>query len=161
MTEPTDNDLDALIFQHWPAAATATLPLRWIRAAFREGLAKWGTPPAVAGEPCGWAVFRPDGSLVHGSCEDSADACLFALSESEVACGRKPGYMAAATKGWKPQPIYTTPQPTQAQAGAVPLTDEQIDEMHGEANRGYYIEREHYWKAVRDTEAAHGITKGA
>ncbi len=51
-------------------------------------------------------------------------------------------------------------QPAPA-ASPVPLTDEQIDEMHGEANRGYYIEREHYWKAVRDTEAAHGITKGA
>ena len=74
-------------------------------------LAKWGTP-VVAGVPCGWAVFRPDGSLVHGSCEDSADACLFALSESEVACGKKPGFMAE-NNGWKPHPIYTTPQPTQ------------------------------------------------
>lgn len=28
---------------------------------------------------------------------------------------------------WTNIPLYTTPQPTQAQAGAVPLTDEQID----------------------------------
>lgn len=41
-----------------------------------------------------------------------ADACLFALSESEVACGKKPGFMAE-NNGWKPHPIYTTPQPTQ------------------------------------------------
>ena len=84
-------------------------------------VAKWGTPPAVVGEPCGWAMFRPDGSS-----ENSADGCLFALSESEVACGQKPGYMAA-TNGWKPQPIYTTPQPTRAQAGA---EQRQMDARH-------------------------------
>jgi hypothetical protein len=40
-----------------------------------------------------------------------------------------------------------------------PLTDEQIDDLHGEANRGFCIEREDYFKAFRDAEAAHGITK--
>ena len=114
MTEPTDAELIALLGDRQFSSIGAV----------REALRRWGTPPAVAGEPCGWAMFRPDGSMVHGSSETSAEACLFALSESEVACGQKPGYMAA-TKGWKPQPIYTTPQPTQAQAGAVPLTDEQ------------------------------------
>lgn len=47
-------------------------------------------------------------------------------------------------------------QPATA-ASQKPLTDEQIDKLHGEANRGYCIEFEHYVKAVRDTEAAHGI----
>ena len=52
MTEPTDSELDIVLSKHWPAFATmGTLPLIWTRAAFREAIAKWGTPPAVAGEP--------------------------------------------------------------------------------------------------------------
>lgn len=39
-----------------------------------------------------------------------------------------------------------------------PQSDEQIDDLLGEANRGYDIEREHYFKAFRDAEAAHNIT---
>ena len=41
-----------------------------------------------------------------------------------------------------------------------PLSDEQIDDLLGEANRGYDIEPEHYFKAFRDAEAAHNITGG-
>lgn len=51
------------------------------------------------------------------------------------------------------EPLYTHPQPKQK-----PLTVEQIDDLHGEANRGFCIEREDYFKAFRDAEAAHGIT---
>jgi hypothetical protein len=43
---------------------------------------------------------------------------------------------------------------------SVPLTDEQIEDLRSEANRGFCIEREDYFKAFRDAEAAHGITKG-
>ena len=39
-----------------------------------------------------------------------------------------------------------------------PLSDEQVLDLLGEANRGYDIEREHYFKAFRDAEAAHNIT---
>ncbi len=38
-----------------------------------------------------------------------------------------------------------------------PLTEGQIDDMLGEANRGFCIERDDYIKAVRDAEQAHGI----
>jgi hypothetical protein len=44
------------------------------------------------------------------------------------------------------------------QTAPVPLTDEQIEDLLGEANRGFCIEREDYFKAFRDAEAAHGIT---
>ena len=100
MTEPTDNDLDALILQHWPAAATATLPLRWIREAFREGLAKWGTPAPVGAEPAGEAGAMPGTSGFTMACFH-ADA---------VPIGTK---------------LYATPQPTQTQtqAEAVPLDE--------------------------------------
>lgn len=39
----------------------------------------------------------------------------------------------------------------------LPLSDEQIDDLHGEANRGFDIGREEYFKAFRDAERAHGI----
>jgi hypothetical protein len=39
----------------------------------------------------------------------------------------------------------------------LPLSDEQIDDLHGEANRGFDIGREDYFKAFRDAERAHGI----
>ena len=134
MTEPTDNELQAL----WSDAVLPDTVTKRLAFSFaRAVLAKWGAPPAVAGEPV--AYCQPD---------DGNAAEAFSWPGTE----RRPHHTI---------PLYATPQPTQAQAGAVPLTDEQIDEMHGEANRGYYIEREHYWKAVRDTEAAHGITKGA
>jgi len=38
-----------------------------------------------------------------------------------------------------------------------PLSDEQIEDMRADANRGYNIERDDYFKAFKDAEAAHGI----
>lgn len=46
-------------------------------------------------------------------------------------------------------------------AARVPMTDEQIEDLRGEANRGFDIEREHYFKAFRDAERAHGIGQSA
>jgi hypothetical protein len=37
------------------------------------------------------------------------------------------------------------------------LSDAEIEELWGEANRGYCIERNDYFKAFRDAEKAHGI----
>ncbi|WP_432490414.1 hypothetical protein, partial [Flavonifractor plautii] len=39
----------------------------------------------------------------------------------------------------------------------LPLSDERVDDLHGEANRGFDIGREEYFKAFRDAESAHGI----
>jgi hypothetical protein len=113
MTEPTDNELDALILQHWPAAATATLPLRWIRAAFREGLARWGSP-AGAGEVVAYLDIGT-GYLDLGT----------ALSNDELLRLPK-GRHALVIAGTYGVDGYTAPQPTQPQTGAVPLTDEQL-----------------------------------
>ena len=51
-------------------------------------------------------------------------------------------------------PLWTTPQPTQAQAGAVPLTDGQIKAIHQELcdTVGSW-----YGSVARAVEAAHGI----
>ncbi|MES2973338.1 MAG: hypothetical protein V4757_07000 [Pseudomonadota bacterium] len=60
------------------------------------------------------------------------------------------GYRAARTPSQAPAP---------GDAGVVealrPMTDAQVDELLGEANRGFCIERDDYLKAVRDTEAFH------
>jgi hypothetical protein len=49
---PPNAEIDALIAQHWPAFATVgPIPLRWLRAAFRDGLARWGAQPAPAASP--------------------------------------------------------------------------------------------------------------
>lgn len=50
--------------------------------------------------------------------------------------------------------LYTTPQPTQAQSGAVPLTDEQINELDED---GVFLGN--CKEIVRSIEAAHGITQ--
>lgn len=45
---PSDAEIDALIGQHWPSFATVgPFLLQRLRAAFRDGLAKWGAQPVV------------------------------------------------------------------------------------------------------------------
>ena len=71
-------------------------------------VAKWGTPPAVAGEPVAWL-----------------DPWTGAKVTTDYDAYGKHGI-----------PLYTAPQPAQAQAGAVPLTDEQIDDYIRHADAG-------------------------
>ena len=42
-------------------------------------------------------------------------------------------------------------------AERVPLSDEAVEDLRGDANRGFNIEREDYFKAFRDAEKAHNI----
>lgn len=77
-----------------------------VRDFARAVLDKWGRPAAVVGEPVacgncggtGWMVRDPD----------------IGTDQECFVCDGSGGYSES-----------TTPQPTQAQAGAVPLTDEQ------------------------------------
>ena len=93
----------------------------------RAVLEKWGTP-ATGGGPAGTVRYT-----VHGT--------------QYVNWRTKPP--AHGT------PIYTTPQPTQAQAGAVPLTDEQIKDLQDD---GVFLGT--CRQIVRAIEAAHGIKGG-
>lgn len=103
-TQPTDAEIEAA----WTdATGSSILPYPDDMLAFaRAVLAKWGTP-AGAGEPEGWITwFRtPNGSrepiYSHGP--------------------KKPSHGAELDALLRKYPLYTTPQPTQAQAGAVPL----------------------------------------
>ncbi|MCO5355122.1 hypothetical protein [Acidovorax kalamii] len=107
MTEPTDADLRALLpmkllERDKPPKVQVWLTQKDAFAFARAVLAKWGTPPAVAGEPFGWACWIDD--------DDNPRSAHFSATEPLAYANRKP--------------LYTTPQPNQAQAGAVPMTDD-------------------------------------
>ena len=92
-----------------------------------------GTPPAVAGEPVAYRYkFKED-------------------LQWQYTCNKSQAHRLAVV-----EPLYTTPQPTQAQAGAVPLTDEQIERewqfLHDE--EGNHPDHSDFARAI---EAAHGI----
>jgi len=135
MTEPTDDELDAVLCNQWPAfSMQATLVRAWVRAAMRDALAKWGTQPAGAGGPVAWWIPKA---------EQFALACK---------SGDRP-----FAKAW--EPLYATPQPTQAQAGAVPLTDEQIEALPlWKRFVGLWPETRR--EIVRTIERHHGIKGG-
>lgn len=109
MTEPTDDELDAVIAEYRTRIYPQDMHPRFERAIMRAAIAKWGTPPAVAGEPYGYLFTAQEATIVGDERK----------SMREVFTRKKPPCASVA--------LYTTPQPTKAQAGAVPLTDEQID----------------------------------
>lgn len=96
MTEPTDDEIVALAMDERIKVRTGAGVVRFARAV----LARWGTPPAVVGEVA---------SLVQA-------AQAFVLDPTSL---RKKLTLEAQAWG----PLASMPQPTQAQAGAVPLTD--------------------------------------
>lgn len=136
MTEPTDAEIIALADETRTAEGGANgyiLPISFCRAV----LAKWGTPPAVAGEPV--FAFRRKGLDDFCTCTEERYAELSA----------KPNLFETRI-------FYTTPQPTQAQAGAVPLTDEQIEALPM-WKRFVGLWPETRREIVRIIESAHGI----
>ena len=141
MTEPTDDELLALIEKHLglkPRRDDTVIDPRTgrfhdvqrYRDLKADILAKWRTPPAVAGEPVAW---------LSTDCIGERYLCFTKPNDSDPA-----------------RPLVfgdTTPQPTQAQAGAVPLTDEQIARIY-ERYGGDMI------NCTRSIERHHGIRGG-
>ena len=107
MTEPTDAELLA----EWDRVSHIADAGQRRLTCLRAVLAKWGTPPAVAGEQV-----------------DRADAVNLArntLTQYDRAITKK-GVRVLAEAVLSMDTALTTQQPTQAQAGAVPLTDEEV-----------------------------------
>lgn len=100
MTEPTDAEIIALADETRTAEGGANgyiLPISFARAV----LAKWGTPPAVAGEQVGW-MWQHDETGRTGF----------------VDCWQvENGWQEGNPRLRLISKLYTTPQPTQAQAG--------------------------------------------
>lgn len=89
------------------------------------------------------------------------DACRAALAAATQAqpedATQKPDYQGFARAILAVLPgIDTLAAPTTGKRE--PLTDAQIEDYRGEANRGFCIDRDDYFKAFRDAEHAHGIT---
>lgn len=109
MTEPTDAELDEL--RQANSGRLNFVTLREFRTIARAVLAKWGTPAPVGMEPYGY-VFTAQVATGMG---DTRMTPQTFFTHTKPPC--------------KALPLYTTPQPTQTQAGAVPLTDEQIEDL--------------------------------
>ena len=139
--KPTDAELDAL--RQADNGELNFVTLRQFRIIARAALAKWGSP-VVAGEVAAHRVMRKqlDGNWVCDGRYWSDGPPLKELVES----------IYSDKDRWRVDVAYTTPQPTNAQAGAVPLTDEQIK----------YLQDDDVFfgtcrQIVRAIEAAHGI----
>ena len=104
MTEPTDAELIALLGDRQFSSIGAV----------REALRRWGTPPAVAGEPIGYLYCG-------GSYGD--ELADWEIVADQHQCDKLNEHHGSLGKEAK-LPIYTTPQPTQTQAVAEPLTCE-------------------------------------
>lgn len=149
MNEPTNSELDDLMHAAMPISAHF-LPVQKqkVRDFARAVLIKWGTPPAVAGEPIGYLYCGG----AHG--EELAD---WEIVADQRQCDKLNEHHSSLGKEAE-LPIYTVPQPTQAQAGAVPLTEAQRRAIYDEhcylGDNGWEVN----WSDVIDAvEAAHGI----
>ena len=142
--KPTDAELDAL--RQADNGELNFVTLRQFRIIARAALAKWGSP-VVAGEVASHRVMRKglDGNWVCDGKYWSDGPPSKELVES--ICSDK--------DRWRVDVAYTTPQPTNAQAGAVPLTDEQIKDLQDD-DVFFGTCRQ----IVRAIEAAHGIKEG-
>lgn len=113
--EPTDKALENLFVEE-TGFDTDDFPAAIFGFA-RAVLAKWGTP-AGAGEPFGYfhQLLNHEGK--------GNGVWLGAAERKVVEQAHTPGETSEEIVA-----LYTTPQPTQAQAGTVPLTDEQIQDL--------------------------------
>lgn len=120
MTEPTDAELEALAVEHEAfgfgladkqGLSTHGFDPDGLRSFARAVLAKFGTPPAVAGEPVA-EVISTNGPEAEFTCE--------------MLHGHVPALGAV---------VYLTPQPTQAQAGAPLVSPEQWQALFDDQKR--------------------------
>ena len=127
MTEPTDKELEAFAIEEQFLLFCDVDEFTQIA---RAVLAKYGTPPVVAGEPVAW---------LSTDCIGERYLCFTKPKDSNPA-----------------RPLVfgdTAQQPIQPQAGAVPLTDEQIARIY-ERYDGDMI------NCTRSIERHHGIKGG-
>mgnify|MGYP003508883665 FL=1 len=143
MTEPTDAEIDALLRPFYESDDAAEMAKYDDRLTARAVLAKWGTPAPVGVEPYAQhAIWHGrDGDRGWDQYHDSSDP------------------MPLGWDGDAPDEVIDLYTAAQAQAGAVPLTDERLDVaveawFVGDNN---YDFRERMRAAI---DAAHGIKGG-
>ena len=143
--KPTPTEIDDLVYELRQAGKDDTYSLA------RAVLAKWGTP-AGAGEPFGYfhQLLNHEGK--------GNGVWLGAAERKVVEQAHTPGETSEEIVA-----LYTTPQPTQAQAGAVPTRFTKAQQERLYRNRpqdvGKSMSLADWRRAVEFIEAAHGITK--
>ncbi len=147
MTEPTDAELIALLGDRQFSSIGAV----------REALRRWGTPPVTKWAPeeiadgeRGIRWVTNDG--IHGRPTDHDVRKYLKRTQTAHGC-----HCDECKQ-------FYTPQPTQAQAVAVPLTDEQADAIALESFERH-CGRPHPWEGAQPwviaaIKAAHGIKGG-
>ena len=145
--KPTDAELDIVLTE---VVGSDDLHEHWLceigRPVARAVLAKWGQP-VVAGD-----VDRAD----------AVNLARNALTQYDCAITKK-GVRVLAEAVLSMDSALTTPQPTHAQAGAEPLTNDQVKAIL--VKSGYFNadaqHKAHFMNGIRHGEAAHGIRHGA
>ena len=139
MTEPTDKQLEDFAVEEQFLLFCDVDEFTQIARAVLE---KWGNP-AVAGEQVGW-MWQHDETGRTGF----------------VDCWQvENGWQEGNPRLRLISKLYTTPQPTQPQAGAVPMTDEQIEALPlWKRFVGLWPETRR--EIVRTIERHHGIKGG-
>ena len=154
-TQPTDAEIETLghrmcwRYKHDTGVnhiSTFTFNAQTLHDFTRAVLAKWGTPAGV-GEVVGWMWQH----------EETGRTGFVDCWQVENGWQENNPRLRLASK------LFTTPQPTQAQAGAVPLTVSQIREWWASENGLEDCEMckiTDFLRVVRAVEEKHGI-KGA
>ena len=135
MTEPTDDEI-ATLYTEQTGFALDDSPAALLDFA-RAVLAKWGTPQQEAQEPCQTCIAldrtvmldqvsfdrKPDGYGIRQITDDEGVEEWEDIRTSPDVAREEANDMMATGRGeiYEVVPLWTTPQPTQAQAGAVPL----------------------------------------
>lgn len=138
---PTDAEIDALLRPFYESDDAAEMAKYDDRLTARAVLAKWGTPQAVAGEPVGWMWQH----------EETGRTGFVDCWQVENGWQENNPRLRLVSK------LYTTPQPTQAQAGAVPLTAYQIHEAIKAFKDSENLMGVNHIHVARAIERAHGI----
>lgn len=138
MTEPTDAEIIAVMRDGYNCRYNDEQDhVDFARAV----LAKWGTPQQDAQEPCPTCIAlartvmldqvsfdrKPDCYGIRQITDDDGVEEWEDIRTSPDVAREEANDMIATGRGeiYEVVPLWTTPQPTQAQAGAVPLTDDQ------------------------------------
>ena len=118
----------------------ATLVRMWVRQAMRDAIARWGQPSGV-GEPVYQASYK--GGFWQDCSRERYEYLLKAPTIS-------------SSVDWTLRILYTTTtQTTHAQAGAVPLTVDEVEQLIAQWSYELHGDRARY--LVRMTEQHHGI----
>lgn len=167
MTEPTDKEIVAFAVENGMHVRTGRGAVKFARAV----LAKWGQQPLRYDQsPTLFTVFAKcdeyEGEVPLAQYSATSE---YGVLDRVMGDARNAGYTGHAKDrmtelGWRIVPVYATPQPvardpltdSQAQAGAVPLTDEQIEALPM-WKRFVGLWPETRREIVRIIESAHGI----